>query len=429
MISSTLRSSARLGAISGLVTALVVGVLAIAAPAQAGKVKPEFFGMHSRTITGGTLPGVEIGAIRLWDSGVSWRQIETSDNNFTFSTLDRIVNNARAAGVRPLIVLGQTPQFHAEKPNAPGPYGAGATSMPDKAAWKRYVTTLGERYGTTVDYQVWNEPNVDSYWIGSVRQMAKLTQLANQSLNKAVGPRATLLAPSFPVRLTYQKRWYKKYWQTKVGGKSVASFVDVVAVNPYPLAKQAPEASMALVRFAKSALPAAARRKPMWNTEINYGLNSGNDALAPAKQISEGKQAAYVARTLVLNATSPIRRTYWYRWSVGPIANTHLVESDDATLTRAGRAWGEVRNWILKTNAKSCNVGRSGRTKGVYTCTFRKSRTEVRRVYWKPSGTSVQITTPSSTRSWTNLAGNTTLRSGKFNLKVGKTPLLVTSRR
>ncbi|WP_167305924.1 GH39 family glycosyl hydrolase [Nocardioides euryhalodurans] len=408
----------------GLAPLLVLSTLLASAPAQAQKIRPTFFGMHDGLISSGSIPGVELGAVRLWDSGTSWRQIETANGVFDFTATDQAVENAEAAGLRPMLVLGQTPRFHATKRNAAGAYGRGATSMPRIAAWTRYVGRVAQRYGNRVDYQIWNEPNVKNYWTGTTAQMAKLTATASTRIKRAAGRRATVVAPAFPLRLKGQQGWYTKYWASKVGRKSVAAFVNVVAVNLYPEAKQAPEAQLQLLNIAKRQLPKAARKKPMWNTEINYGLLGGDTA----RRISAAKQASFVARTLLLNAASPIRRVYWYRWAVGPIANTHLVEDDRTTLTRAGRAWDTVHGWINRTDVKSCSQARRGKLKGVYTCTVRVSRTEVRRVHWKPSGRAATITTPRSTRSWTNLAGTTTDRNGRYRLRVGSLPVMVSSR-
>ena len=45
-----------------------------------------------------------------------------------------------------LLVLGQTPEFHAKDPAAESFYGAVASSPPRLAAWKRYVRKVAERY-------------------------------------------------------------------------------------------------------------------------------------------------------------------------------------------------------------------------------------------------------------------------------------------
>lgn len=424
MSASTTRRSTLSRLVAALAVATLTAALVPAQPAGAAKIRPTFFGMHDGQIANGSVPGVKTGVVRLWDTGTAWRQIETAPGIFDWSKVDAAVNTARNAGLRPMLVLGQTPQFHAKDPLAPGAYGDGASSMPDLAAWRSYVAKAANRYGTTIDYQVWNEPNVVNYWTGSVSQMAKLTSVAGKAITQAAGRKASVVAPAFPLRLEGQRTWYRKYWNAKVDGKGMAAYVDVVAANLYPLAPQAPEASMKLLRFAKGALPKAGRGLPMWNTEINYGLLGG----ATAKEISETKQAAFVARTLLLNAGSPIRRVYWYAWGQGSIANTHLVQDDRTTLTRAGRAWGEVRSWIAGTDVKGCQQTTKGSHQGLYTCTARVSRREVRRFYWKPAGSTVKITTVRSTSKWTELTGETHLRKGRFQIPVGQSPVMVTSR-
>lgn len=420
------RLFARLALIPGLAVALIVTSFGLTSPAQAQKIRSDFFGMHDSQISGGSVPTVRLGSIRLWDSGTAWRQIETAPGMFDWSTVDAAVENARAAGLRPMLVLGQTPQFHADNPMAEGAYGDGASSNPDAAAWKRYVSAAAKRYGTRVDYQIWNEPNVINFWTGTVSQMARLTATASKAITRAAGRKATIVAPAMPLRLGIQQKWFSKYWASKVNRKGMASYVDVVSVNLYPLADQGPEASMKLLGFAKRALPKAARGKPMWNTEINYGLIDGFTA---AKDIPEAKEAAYAARTLLLNAAGSIRRVYWYTWAIGAIANTDLVEGDRVTLTQAGRAWQVSRGWLVGTDVKGCKRTSKGKLKGLYTCTARESRTEVRRFYWKPSGSAVKIFTPRSTRSWTDLSGDKTTKRGRFGIKVGQSPIMVTSRR
>lgn len=417
--------SSRSALIAGVAFAIVLATLTLTPPVYAQKIAPEFFGMHDKRIASGSLPRVHIGAIRLWDTGTSWRQIETTPGVFHWSTVDTAVRDARRAGLRPLLVLGQTPQFYAENPTAPGAYGQGATSMPRLAAWTRYVGAVARRFGTTVDYQIWNEPNVVNYWTGTVPQMAQLTATGSKAITKGAGRKATIVAPSFPLRLESQRKWFTKFWAAKVNGKGMASYIDVTSANLYPMADQGPEASIKLRAFMKGAMPKEARGKPMWDTEINYGLLGG----PTAKTIPGARQAAFVARTLLLNAASQVKRVYWYAWELGPIANTHLVnETDHVTLTAAGHAWDVARGWIVGTNMQGCHMTGTGRLKGLYTCTARKSSTQVRRFYWKPSGAAVKITTPRSTTSWTDLHGVRHSHQGQFQVKVGQSPVMVTSR-
>lgn len=398
----------------GLLPLLLVGTLLVASSAQAGTASSRYFGMHDGGLRYGTLTPLQVGSVRLWDVGTSWREIETSPGTFDFARLDRAVHAAQSRGARPMIVLGQTPDFH----------GGSSSSMPNLTAWSRYVGKVAQRYKNAVDYQIWNEPNVPRFWSGSVAQMVSLTKTGSQEIRKYAGKSATVVAPSFPLRLQSQRRWYKAYWSSKIGGVSVASFANVVSINPYPATSGTPETAIGLVRFARSALPTAARRKPMWTTEINYGMVSGGGT---ATQISESKQASYVARTLVLQAANSVSRVYWYAWNDGLASNTHLSESDGVTPSRAGRAWNVTRGWILGRNVTKCAKTATGPLKGLYTCTVLKGTTEVRRVYWKPAGSEVSISTHKTTRSWSDLDGNTTFRTGSFRLMVGERPIMVSS--
>ena len=418
-----------------LATAALTSILALAlsvglgvGPADAQKVGPSFFGMHDQHVADGSLPTVSAGAVRLWDTGTTWKDVETTAptpatlltpvvRHYDFGRLDAAVQNARAAGLRPLVVLGQTPVYYASSPSG----------MPsDINAWTDYVKAVATQYGTDVDYQVWNEPNVSQFWSGTPAQMATLTATAAQAITSVAGSQATIVAPGFPLRLKSQRDWFHQYWAQKVGGNGMASYVDVVALHLYPSASQGPEASMSLLQQARAALPDAARKLPEWNTEVNYGLESGGSGSSDS--ISGSKQAAYVARTLLLNAGSPIRRMFWYAWNPGTPGNTDLT-SDGTTLTSAGKAWQQVHGWLLGTKTGSCAMIKSGKSKGVWTCTAKKSRTEVRRFYWKPSGKAAPVSTVKTTSRWTDLQGRVHKKKGSYTLKVGQAPVMVTSRK
>jgi len=418
------RSLSRGAIVLVIVLGLVSLVLAVGSPADAKTIRERFFGIHDSVVASGDIPRVTTGAIRLWETGTSWREIERSPGSFDWTQLDAAVTNAEANGLRPLIVLGQTPRFYARNPGAPGAYGRGASSMPSIRAWTRYVGRVAHRYGTAVDYQIWNEPNVIGYWTGTVEQMATLTVTASRKITAVLGRHATITGPSFPLRLNSQKAWYQEYWHQTAGGRSLASYVDVIGATLYPQEDEAPEGQLPLLRFARQALPAAGRHKPLWNMEINYGLRGG----PTAKRISRAKQASYASRTLLLNANSHVGRMYWFSWNISGIANTHLRRPAGG-LTRAGRAWNVTHGWLLDTVPKGCHQSVDGRLQGLWTCKLRAGADEVRRVYYKPTGDAVPVTTVRSTRSWSDLAGHVTTRRGSFPISVGQLPVMVSSRR
>jgi hypothetical protein len=349
---------------------------------------------------------------------VSWRDLETSPGVFNFGPLDYLVATARAHGAKPMLVLGQTPRFHSSHPSWSGAYGKGAATMPNLGSWKRYVATVGARYGSTVDYQVWNEPNVVGYWRGTPAQMAKLTRITNGVLHRWA-PKATVVAPSFPVRLAAQRSWISRYYARKTGGHKVASYVDVVSLNLYPPKVGTPETSMTLLREMRRILAARGVHKPIWNTEINYGL-IGNGA--NARNISNRRQAANVTRTFVLNAANGVRRVYWYAWDLQGLGNTDLTKRNDATLTKAGVAYRVVSSWLVGTRVQACSV-----SAGTYTCIARYSN-GVKRIYWNPSGKTTVRAIGSATYTEGMLGSRRKLHGGE-RLSVGYAPILVRSKR
>lgn len=405
-----------------LIVALAMAAMAMpitAQPAAASeRISRSFFGMTDGDPT--SWPVAPVGALRLWDSGVTWRQIEVRPGVFSFTGLDQQVRVARANGARPLLVLGMTPRFHAVRPNTWGVYGSGSASVPKTWAWKRYVAKVVGRYGSRVDYQVWNEANVGSFWAGTPAKMAELTKIASRVV-AAKAPAARVVSPALAVRLTGQRKWLRDFYAQRVGGRRVAGWVDVVSLNLYPLPGDGPEDSRTLLAASRTMLRAAGVRKPIWNTEINYGLKTGGGGVA--RDISREKEAAFVARTYILNAADGVKRVFWYSWQLQDLANTEMTLRDGVTRTRAGIAYSVVYKWLAGTRMQGCS--RDGR--GTYLCTV-KASDGVRRIIWNPSRKVTYRTMKSATR-WTGLQGVTHPLNGGESLRVGQSPVMVRSAR
>ena len=123
--------------------------------------------------------------------------------------------------------------------------------------------------------------------------------------------KAKIIAPPLVTRLQYELDWIKRYETQKFNGKPVWRFYDVVALSLYPLARYGgragvPEDSIRLLNAAKKELRRSGvpSTKPIWDTEINYGLQSGSGAVRPAAPVSASKQAANVVRTYLLQAAN-----------------------------------------------------------------------------------------------------------------------------
>jgi hypothetical protein len=380
------------------VTGLVVGLALLGAPAATARnvrVSHVLFGAHDTTVGGPSYSRIHEGSIRLWDAGVRWEQVETHQGVYNWSRLDQLVTDAQHAHAQVTMVVAMTPRWYSSSDTAP----------PRRLApYKRFAAALMKRYRNfhgargIAAYQVWNEPNIKTFYSGSMGKLAALTRALAQVRNR-YDPHAKVVAPSMVTRLGYEQKGIASYYRQRVGGVPVWRFVNATAFSLYPLARVnghigGPEDYIALLNQVKRILhndhvPAS---KAIWNTEINYGLTSGG-VYNGVRPLTATRQAANVMRTYLLSAAHGVRRVFWYRYDWGknvtggvPLGNTRLSDTNNAfKLTAAGHAYARVQKWMHGTlvgptrKARPCQRNRQG----TYTCVVRDS-TGTRRIYWNP---------------------------------------------
>jgi hypothetical protein len=435
--------------LAAAVAGTVVATLAPATPAAAVSVTVDkrFFGLHDSDAT--SWPALSVGSVRLWDAGVSWRDIETAPGVYDFSRLDAQVARANAAGAEVTLVLGLTPNFYASSGVGTE---AGKTSMPTNvSAWTNYVRAVVSRYGATsaaprriAAYQVWNEANVTGYWTGTPQQMAHLTALTYMTV-KSVDRGALVVSPAFASRIGEQIRGITRFAFAWSDGKPAWRWTDVMSLNLYPLDKYGttvgtPEKSMELLKQARKILGYGGLPStfPIWNTEINYGMPTGSAGGTGALAIPQQRQAAYVLRTLLLNAANRIRRVDWYAYDLRYLANgrtlgnTRLVDPANTTngqVTLAGKAFNLAQRWLLGgrlTGASKTALPCAKDRAGTYTCVI-SYRGGVRRVYWNPTKR-VSVTTARSATYKVGVYGVRAKIKGGSTLRVDYRPVMVRSK-
>jgi hypothetical protein len=93
-----------------IATVVAAGLVLVPSTVQAKQVDPEGFGLHVQVIGSGPAPKIELSAVRLWDIGARWDQVESKRGKFNWWALDRAVENAEASGAKEILyVLGSTP--------------------------------------------------------------------------------------------------------------------------------------------------------------------------------------------------------------------------------------------------------------------------------------------------------------------------------
>jgi hypothetical protein len=287
-------------------------------------------------------------------------------------------------------------------------------------------------------YEVWNEGNVPTFWTGTPAQLAELTRIVWQT-RQQVDPGATVVGPSFAVRLPGQRRWLYDYTSQRVGGLPVWRYYDATGLSLYPKARYGhriggPEDAMALLVKARRQLAAAGAPadQPIWGTEVNYGVTS--DASA-ATSISDRRQVANVIRTYLLGAAHGLQRMFWYRydWGLvpgGTLGNTLLATPGSyGEVTPAGGAVLTAEDWM-----KGRLVGRHGQppchqdAKGTFTCVV-KHAGGVRTIMWNPQHR-VLMPMPRGATVRQNARGDSSrIATRQSTLSVSYLPVMVNSPR
>jgi len=234
-----------------------------------------------------------------------------------FSVYDAPVLAAAQQGLGVLPVVVSTP------PWARADAGDTASPPRDVADYAAFLTALVGRYGRGGTlwaehpevrarpiraWQIWNEPNLRSYWSQQpfAKGYVRLLKAARAAL-RAADPGARAILAGLPNGWDALARIYR------AGGRR---FFDAAAVHPYTAdAERVPRFVFEIRRVMRRF---GDRRKPVWVTEISWPAAKGRahdpigiatDDRGQARRLRRGILALAAARQRLR-----VRRVYWYTW-------------------------------------------------------------------------------------------------------------------
>ena len=368
------------------------GLLAVPATAEARTIDPAQFGLHVETLGAGVAPQIGVKAVRLWDTGARWDQIEPARGEYNWGPLDRAVGAAEAAGATEILyVLGSTPSWAASTFSDVDLYGSGTASFPKKS--KYYVSfarAVAKRYkGRITSYQIWNEANTRSFYNGGKYdgwiKLAALTKAASKAIRK-VDRSAQIVAASSTVIPTPKFQTESFFFRYLRELKRQKAKFDAISVHLYPVnPRQGPGARVASINAVRRVMRRVGLKKQLWDTEVNYGdRRTATNQVVPKPK----KAATYVARTYLDSARYDLARTFWYGWDIDVLGIS--MTSPDGSPTRAGQAFLTMSDWLSGQTWKGCRT--SG---GVTTCRVGSARvlySSGKRTVKRPGGVTTKCT-------------------------------------
>lgn len=184
-----------------------------------------------------------VGTIR---EHLHWDRIERAPGWFDFTDSDALISAAAARGMTVLPVLISTPQFYSTRPA--GVFTGGWPPV-NPASIRRLATELARRYGTRGTYwgcllpgllckrpytpirawQVWNEPDIQSWWQTGV-DPAGYTALLREAYGglKAGDPSAEVVLAGLTTCVVAPGAYLDQLYD-----RGAAAYFDTLAIHPY----------------------------------------------------------------------------------------------------------------------------------------------------------------------------------------------------
>lgn len=103
----------------------------------------------------------------------------------------------------------------------------------------------------------------------------------------------------------------------------------------------------------QAIVPVSIASRPLFNSEASWGTDGPGGAPSVGTGTPDRpKQAAFLARSLLINWAAGVKRYYWYTLTGGNAGNPGTsnwgqIELQNGSLVTAGTAWVNVRQWML----------------------------------------------------------------------------------
>lgn len=235
--------------------------------------------------------------------------------------------------------------------------------------------------------------------------MITLAQHAS-AIIKSIDPGALVLSPS--LTSVSGPQWLG--WYLLGGGGAV---VDVIAFHGYGTTN--PQDIVQIVANYRSVMAAnGAAGKPMWDTEVSWA--GDGDLVTP----DLAHQAAFIAKSYLLQGTLGVSRVLWYAYDGGPIWGG--LWDATAGASAAAVAYGETYRWMVNASvAKPCAADQTG----IWSCGLVRPGGYAAEAMWLPNASTI-VTVPANFTEYRDLTGTVhAIASGR--VPIGDQPILLES--
>jgi hypothetical protein len=344
-------------------------------------VPDTLFGVTINSGTGG-MPACQVGAVRFWDGGTRWSEIQRERGEFDWSAFDRLVNGAEQAGKPALFVFGGTPSW--ANPTGPkGPYPEGTPAPPvDLADWDTYVRAVATRYQGRIEaYELWVLANDRRFYAGSVETLVEMTKRA-AAIIRPIDPDATLVCPGMGQLWNSEGIDFLKRFAA-LGGYD---HCDVAGIKLFQrVASDPPETMLELTSEIDRIMHAAGIHPRLWSTGTSYSITLQQ----PLDETAARNHAVRFYLVGIYARKVNLERMYFYNW--GGTKIPIVLQPVGGVPTSAALAVEQLQRWLRHAQSRSCGHGTQANLPGnVWQCDFtieESGRVRDATILWTDAGT------------------------------------------
>jgi hypothetical protein len=228
---------------------------------------------------------------------VDWGVIEPEPpdgrHHYQFALFDAMYAADLRHGIRPLLVALNAPAWASDPGTIAGSFANNPPATSRLADWQDFLRAVAERYPRALGIEIWNEPNLATFW-GAGREAirpdpGRYTQLLSASYDaiKSVNPPLLVVggALSGSVLPTPQGNIPARAFARAMFADGAAAYMDAISLHPYPSSGGIAQMRETIdgVRRARDEIGAPT---PLWLTEMGVST-TGPYAVSEAEQANE----------------------------------------------------------------------------------------------------------------------------------------------
>jgi hypothetical protein len=258
--------------------------------------------------------GARVGSVRV---PFYWRDVQPQPGAMDWAPADRIVAALARSRLRALPILVRAPAWAAGGDTREG-------AVPSPETYAAFAAEAVRRYGPSGSFwaanpglpkmairswQVWNEPDIERYWVGRPwpATYVRLLDAAHAAIKRA-DPRAQVVAAGLTNR-----SWEELGELYRAGARGT---FDAAAIHPF---SRRVENVVKIVRLARVEMRRRGdARKPLLLTEVSWSSGKGHSTFNYGWETTERGQASRLRSAFTALARERTRLriggVWWYTW-------------------------------------------------------------------------------------------------------------------